>query len=81
MLECYTHRATHQLTVHFIPGLQRSLTILEGFGYIIVTEASQTERPRHLTVLLRDRFTGREQRAKGVEANEEVLFGHYVIDV
>lgn len=64
-----------------IPRLQRSLTILEGFGYVIVTEATQAERPRHFAVLLGDRFAGREQRAERVETNEEVLSGHYVIDV
>jgi glycerol-3-phosphate dehydrogenase len=73
--------AFYQLTVHSVPYSQRSLTILEGFGDVFVTEASQTERPRHFTVLLGDGFAGREKRAERVETNEEVLFGHYVIGV
>ena len=80
-LESYTQEVSHQFIVHLVPRLQRPLTILEGFGYVIVTEASKAESPRHFAVLLGDRFAGREQRAKRVETDEEVLFGHYVIGV
>ena len=79
LFESYTQRVSRQSIIHFIPRLQWSLTILEWFGYVIVTEASKAERPRHFAVLLGDRFAGREQRAERVETNEEVLFGHYVI--
>lgn len=77
----HTHKVSCQLDIHFIPRLQRSLTILEGFGYVIITEATQTERPRHFAVLLGDRPAWREQRPERVETNEEVLFGHWVIGV
>jgi len=81
LFESYNRIISYQFIVHFIPLLQQSLTILEGFGYVIVAEATQAERPGDFTVLLGDRLARREQRAERVETNEEVLFGHYVIGV
>ena len=79
--ESCPQKISHQFVIHSVPRLRRSLTVLEGFSYIIVTEASKAERPRHFAVLLSDRFAWGEERAERVETNEEVLFGHYVIGV
>lgn len=53
-----------------------SLTLLEGLGYVVVTESTQPERSGDFTVLLRYRFTGREKRAKGIKTDEQVFLGH-----
>lgn len=79
--ESCPQKISHQFVIHSVPRLRRSLTVLEGFSYIIVTEASKAERPRHFAVLLSDRFAWGEERAERVETNEEVLFGHYVMGV
>jgi len=53
---------------------------LEGLGYVVVAEASEPERPGDFAVLLGDWLAGCEEGAKGIEADEEVLFGHVVMD-
>lgn len=52
---------------HFIleGGLKRAPNIL-------VTEAPQAETPCYLTILLRNGFSGFDQCAEGVEADEEI---------
>jgi hypothetical protein len=53
---------------------------LEGLGYVVVAEASEPERPGDFAVLLRHWLAGCEEGAKGIEADEDVLFGHVVMD-
>jgi hypothetical protein len=63
------------IKIHINNGLHVP-TVLEGFGYVLVTEAAQAERPGDLTVLLRNRLPRREKRAESVKTDEEVLLGH-----
>jgi hypothetical protein len=56
------------------------LTLLEGLGNIIIAETTQPERPRDFTVLLRYRFARCEECAEHVEADEQVLLRHDVMD-
>jgi hypothetical protein len=57
-----------------------ALTLLEGLRDIIITEATQPESPRDFTVLLCHRFTRRKKRAERVEADEQVLLRHGLMD-
>jgi hypothetical protein len=54
--------------------------LLEGLCYVVVTEASEAERPGDFTVLLSHWLAGSEESAKGIEADEEVLLGHDLMD-
>jgi hypothetical protein len=56
------------------------LTLLEGLRDIIITEATQPESPRDFTVLLCHRLTRRKKRAERVEADEQVLLRHDLMD-
>ena len=71
-------KASYQLTVSRYSHQEYShaLTILEGFGYVIIAEATRSEGPRDFAVLLSNGFAGCEERAERVETDEEVLFGH-----
>lgn len=53
---------------------------LEGVCYVVVAEASEPERPGDFAVLLGHWLSGCEEGAKRIEADEEVLFGHDVMD-
>jgi hypothetical protein len=52
---------------------------LERLGYVVVAEASEPERPGDFAVLLGHWLAGCEEGAEGIEADEEVLFGHVVM--
>jgi hypothetical protein len=52
---------------------------LEGLGYVVVAETSEPERSGDFAVLLGHWLAGCEEGAKGIEADEEVLFGHVVM--
>jgi hypothetical protein len=57
-----------------------ALTLLEGLRDIIITEATQPESPRDFTVLLCHRLARREKRTERVEADEQVLLRHGLMD-
>lgn len=53
---------------------------LEGLRDVIVTEASKAERSGDFAVLLSHGLSGSEESAKGIEADEEVLLRHDLMD-
>jgi hypothetical protein len=48
----------------------------EGLRYVVVAEASEPERSCDFAVLLSHRLARGEEGAKGIETDEQVLFGH-----